>query len=332
MMMMNDVGRPRIPFRRVPRTNPSSDRPNPPPELRNIHAPTPKEYAAVKRTLGKATNFPPELIDIIMDFAEYWACSIASIDYSVTANGHLAVHGGRPGEDKFVLRTEPLGLTTWHSTDQKQWQAAAPACKLGEEYSRTELERFVEGPPSTLDHPFRKIVFDIVSRDQGWSPQRDSHGTYRFSPTWFDVGIDRFDKGHTCPDEQMEKSESKAPDGSEKIPTTSAIRPIWPPLKENLSEYYHQLHPAADHKIQCNRVAEHDWQHHRIEWSYTDDIDPKSSGGQELDSIGRGSATGDGSFLRSLKVGDMVTVWARARFPSWVNSIQKVRVEVYWAL
>ncbi len=101
--MMNDVGRPRIPFRRVPRTNPSSDRPNPPPELRNIHAPTPKEYAAVKRTLGKATNFPPELIDIIMDFAEYWACSIASIDYSVTANGHLAVHGGRPGEDKFVV-------------------------------------------------------------------------------------------------------------------------------------------------------------------------------------------------------------------------------------
>jgi hypothetical protein len=107
---------------------------------------------------------------------------------------------------------------------------------------------------------------------------------------------------------------------------------VWPPLKENLNEYDHYLHATPDHKIQCNRVAEHDWQHYHIEWSCTDDIDPESSAGQELEAIGRGSATGDGSFLRSLKVGDMLTVWGRARFPGWTNRIQKVEVKVYWAL
>jgi hypothetical protein len=126
---------------------------------------------------------------------------------------------------------------------------------------------------------------------------------------------------------------------------------VWPLLKENRNseqcnskkgdsekqessnyKYDHQLLPTADHKIRCNRVAEHDWQHHHIEWCWTDAIDPDSSAGQELEANGRGSATGNGSFLKSLKVGDMVTVWGRARFPAWVNKIQKVEVKVYWAL
>ncbi|KAI0805503.1 hypothetical protein GGR55DRAFT_655540 [Xylaria sp. FL0064] len=332
--MINRGGRVRVPFRRVPIANPSLDGPDAPlPELKYSHQPTLKECAEVKRTLGKATNFPPELVDIIMDFAEYWACSIASIDYSVTAHRGLAIYGGHEGEDKFLLRTEPLGLTTWHSDDPKRWRAEAPPCKLGEEFTRKELERFVEGPPTTLDHPFRKIVFDIVSRDQGWSHEVDTHSTYRHSWTWFDAGIDRFDKGHTgSGEEDAGKSDAEASGSSEKAPTTDAIRPIWPPLKEPFSEYDHQLHVAPDHMIQCNRVAGQEWQHHRVEWSCTDDIDPESSAAKELESVGRGSATGDGSFVRNLKVGDMVTVWGRARFPGWTNNVQKVRVEVYWAL
>ncbi|KAI0434832.1 hypothetical protein F5Y09DRAFT_294992 [Xylaria sp. FL1042] len=331
--MINRGGRARIPFRRVPLTNPAPDDSEaPPPELKYTHKPTPKECVEVKRTLAKATNFPPELVDIIMDFAEYWACSVASIDYSVTAQGELAIYGGREGEDQFLLRTEPLGLTTWHSDDPNRWRAAAPAYKLGEEFTRTELERFVDGPPSTLDHPFRKIVFDIVSRDQGWSHEVDTHSTYRHSWTWFDAGIDRFEKAHTDSSEDKEKSGTAVSSSSEKVPTTDDIRPIWPPVKEQSSEYYHELHATPDHKIQCNRVAEQEWQHHRVEWSWTDDVDPESSAAKELDSMGRGSATGDASFLRNLKVGDMVTVWGRARFGAWVNNVQKIRVEVYWAL
>ncbi|KAK5626826.1 hypothetical protein RRF57_002541 [Xylaria bambusicola] len=344
--MINCGGRARIPFRRLPLRNPSH--PQPPPESKNFHEPTPKQCAEVKGILAKAANFPPELTDIIMDFAEYWACSVASIDYSATSSKQLSIHGGRYGEDQFLLRTEPLGLSTWHSDDEERWLKAAPARKLGEEYPREEFERFAEEPPSTLDQPCRKVVFEIVSRDQGWSNDVDTRGTFKSSWTWFDAGIDRFDKSHTSmscmaftkhrsltlllgSDEETEKFEEKASDSAEKAPTTSSIRPIWPPLKENQSEYDHQLHPTADHKIQCNRVAEQEWQHHRIEWSWIDNIDPESSAGKELEANGRGAATGDGTFLRSLKVGDMVTVWGRARFPGWTNSVQKIRVEVYWA-
>ncbi|KAI8951588.1 hypothetical protein F4801DRAFT_285888 [Xylaria longipes] len=319
--------RPRIPFRRVPLTN----GPERPPDISNTLERTPKDCAEVKRILTKATNFPPEIVDIVMDFAEYWACSVASVDYSVTAHGHLAIHGAGEREDKLLLRTEPLSLTTWHSDSQDRWLAPAPTRRLGEEYPKEELEGFVEGPPSTLEHPARKIIFDIVSRDQGWSNNVDSHHTFRHSWTWFDAGIDRFDKGHER-SENGNKSEPKASSNSTKTPTTGAIRSVWPPLKETLTEYHHLLHPAPDHMVQSNRVAEHDWQHHHIEWSWTDKVDPKSSAGRELEANGRGSTTGDGSFLRSLKVGDMVTVWGHARFPGWTNSVQKVQVQVYWAL
>ncbi|KAI1108726.1 hypothetical protein F5Y14DRAFT_435225 [Nemania sp. NC0429] len=324
-------GRFAIPFLRTPRKSASVDRPERPPELKNTLEPSPKECAEVKRLLVKASNFPPELVDIVMDFAEYWACSVTSIDYSVTANNYLAIHGGVDREDKFILRTEPLGLTAWHPDDYDRWQAAAPPHKLVEEYPRKELERFVEGPPSTLEHPFRKIVFDIVSRDQGWGGNIASHHTYQESWTWFDAGIDRFDKGHRSAAESEDSTQAQSSSEPQDVPTTSAIRPLWPPLKSDVSEYHHQLHPTSDHMIQCNRLAEHDWQHHHIEWSWKDDIDPESSAGQELKKNGRGDATGDGRFLRSLKLGDMVTVWGRARFGGWTNSVEKVQVKVYWA-
>ncbi|KAJ8112697.1 hypothetical protein ONZ43_g5335 [Nemania bipapillata] len=165
-------------------------------ELKNNHEPSPGQCHEVKRILAKASKFPPEIVDIVMDFAEYWVCTMASIDYSGTPNGHFAIHGAREDENTFLLRTEPLGLTTWHPDDQGRWKAAAPARKLNEEYKREELAGFIEGPDSGFKHPFRKVVFDITSKDQGWGGEPGTRRTFQQSWTWFDVGIDRFDKGH----------------------------------------------------------------------------------------------------------------------------------------
>jgi hypothetical protein len=118
-------------------------------------------------------------------------------------------------------------------------------------------------------------------------------------------------------------------------PRTCAIRPVWPSIVEKAdssSHYDHRLLPTLDHKIQCNRTAGSELEHHHIEWHWTDAIDPHSNEGQDLETVGRGSATGDGTFIRNLRVGDMVTVWGRARFPGWRNIVQKVQVRVYWAL
>lgn len=73
---------------------------------------------------------------------------------------------------------------------------------------------------------------------------------------------------------------------------------------------------------------------HRVVWSYTDDI-PHSTLtqlGLSLEERGRGKATGNGEFVRNLKLGDIVTVWAKARFPGWVNYVENVKVDVYWAV
>jgi hypothetical protein len=81
---------------------PVSNRPQRPPELKNTHEPTPKDCAEVKAILANVSNFPPELVDIVMDLAEYWACSVASIDYSVTTNQHYAIHGAN-AENQLIV-------------------------------------------------------------------------------------------------------------------------------------------------------------------------------------------------------------------------------------
>lgn len=71
---------------------------------------------------------------------------------------------------------------------------------------------------------------------------------------------------------------------------------------------------------------------HVVEWAWTDDINPESDGGMELKAKGRGRGTGDGHFVRDLKLGDVITIWGKAKFPAWVNHIEKVKIDVYWAV
>jgi len=84
--------------------------------------------------------------------------------------------------------------------------------------------------------------------------------------------------------------------------------------------------------IQCNVVAGQEWKEHVVEWSWTDAINPDSFEATELERQGRGKASADGQFVRGLKLGDVVTIWAKVRFPGWRNSIQRVQIDVYWAV
>ena len=83
--------------------------------------------------------------------------------------------------------------------------------------------------------------------------------------------------------------------------------------------------------IQCNMVADHTPRSHTVTWGWQDNIHPDSSGGDELKAQGRGRATGTGEFVRSLKVGDVVDFWVKARFPGWANHVHRAAVDVYWA-
>jgi hypothetical protein len=71
---------------------------------------------------------------------------------------------------------------------------------------------------------------------------------------------------------------------------------------------------------------------HVIEWSWTDDIHPESPEAEKLTEEGRGKETGTGEFVRNLQLGDVITVWGKARFPGWSNHVNGVTVDIYWAV
>lgn len=130
----------------------------------------------------------------------------------------------------------------------------------------------------------------------------------------------------------------------------SSLRPIQPPVStepgyeegahwaaETEAEngglrYQHELLPNPEWMIQKNKGRNGTFQHHVVTWSWTDSISADSDEGKNLEAIGRGRATGNGEFVRSLQMGDVVTLWAKARFLAWTNRFQDVSVKVYWAM
>jgi hypothetical protein len=115
-----------------------------------------------------------------------------------------------------------------------------------------------------------------------------------------------------------------------KPPTEARTSATTPP--ETKVDFRHELDPGLD-CLQRNRTGTRDTKEHVITWSCTDNImDPDSVDGKRLDEEGRGRATGNGEYVRSLKVGDVVTVWGKARYGGWVNNVEEVKIDVYWAV
>lgn len=233
----------------------------------------------------------------------------------------------------------------------------------GTEYPVSQFQTWIGGPTDTVLHPCRKIVFTITSRDQGWSnTARQDRGSYRGSYTWFEAGLERFsqdvepdnvsdEKGAT---ETTEGGSSQAMALSEKLsdhngdpspdatghdsnlsgsyPPMKALRPIHPTLEPNANPpaLHFDLLASPQYTIQHNKTATRTPTTHTVVWSWKDNIEPPTA--QYLKDIGRGEETGTGDFVRNLKLGDVVTVWAKSRFGGWANHVEAVKVDIYWAL
>jgi hypothetical protein len=85
--------------------------------------------------------------------------------------------------------------------------------------------------------------------------------------------------------------------------------------------------------LQKNVTASRNTKEHVIVWSDEDEIvDFESAEAVALEKLGRGRATGSGEFVRNLKMGDVITVWGKARFPGWINTVEDVQIDIYWAV
>lgn len=94
------------------------------------------------------------------------------------------------------------------------------------------------------------------------------------------------------------------------------------------------MHPLLPEEmtLQKNLTSVKSTTEHIVTWSFDDRIDPESLEANELQAKGRGPGTGSGELVRSLEVGDVITVWGKARFPGWVNVIEEISIDVYWAV
>ncbi|KAL0937483.1 uncharacterized protein CTRU02_207214 [Colletotrichum truncatum] len=347
------------------------DKPNQPGQYK----PSPIDVIVVRVTLERAFNLPPELLDLIIDQAEYWPHSEASLVYQVqTARDALRIVGGTAeGENKLLVRCPPIGYVDYKKVGEAFKTAPLPPKSADGsvateplrnltlmEPSSSPTEPTREAPreyftgsmtqPPALIHPVRKIVFKFRSRDQGWGGSYDDQGTYHGSWTWFEAGLEKFDKDRKC-DGSCKQSASKQPSDSEPPNSTNSdpsnsdpeaanlctcgLQSVYPPLvasPDGKLAYHHHVKPLENLKIQANKTATREFLNHEVIWSWTDNIHPESTEGDHLEEIGRGRGTGSGRFVRSLKLGDVVTVWGKARFGGWCNHVESVKVEIYWAI
>ncbi|KAK4144991.1 uncharacterized protein C8A04DRAFT_10967 [Dichotomopilus funicola] len=338
--------------------------------------PTVADVLVVKAMLAKAllatsSRLPPEIVDVIVDLAEYWPHTTAELnDSTIIARGNqLSGRSSGDGENVFLLRSPPLGLHSWKRVSQglnpsPPHKRAPNPRPPGDEFAPGDFEELTVSPLTLLAHPCRRIVFTIRSHDQGWGGDMGAQDSYNSSWTWFEAGLERWCKNSPAEstpatsiaqeDQQKSPPDQQSGDPKEQQPlpisldslslnslSLDTLCTVFPPIEwssqQNKYTFQHQLNPHEDLKVQCNRVAIRETLTHRVVWSHTDDIRPdRDSDAEAVTNLatvqGRGKATGDGKFVRDLKLGDVVTLWAKARFPSWTNNVESVKLEVYYAI
>lgn len=64
--------------------------------------PKPIDIVVTRIMLTRSKRLPPDLIDAIFDFAEYWAHSTTSVNYHVDNQDHLCIRG-TVAQDKMLV-------------------------------------------------------------------------------------------------------------------------------------------------------------------------------------------------------------------------------------
>lgn len=376
-----------------------------------FYEPSYADVLVAKALLQRCGRLPLELVDDIVDMAEYWPKTHVEVDfYENRRNGiFVPVRQSRnTGKNQFILRTPPLGFRA-APTKEDNYSTKEPEPRPSRNDGNEATENagpgtggaddagvlcsdddvrtwFPVGQAPPLEHPCRKIVFTLISHDQGWANNQRDRGSFKGSYSWFDVGLERYGVPESEKDDKEKEEEETEPKEQkpefQAVPPAASLYTLRPdvvaateqpstfhgePTSASMTQepkryqFSFPLLPGVD-RLQSNRVATSAWTEYNIVWSWTDSkedwdveeaaaeaedtidatnsIDGAGDGDEAeaeavvhpLEKIGRGSETGNGEFVRNLRVGDVVTLWAKARFPGWVNMVQRAEIDVYWAV
>ncbi|KAG1753084.1 hypothetical protein EDD22DRAFT_914295 [Suillus occidentalis] len=282
------------------------------------HQPSVADVLQVKRYLQQR-ELPQELIERIIDEGSYWPHSTIYIERPRTIPVY---RDGKPHDGGIFIRSLPLGV---HGTEgdfrivEKDFEDGGTAWE-----KKLQIGGQDDALPSALmlssSRPCRKIEFQLWTRDQRLRKQFPI--TFTASYVWCDISIEKLEAPISDPvewparflfDECSAELSSMPPDTG---------RPFYPPSM----------------KLLKNLAAKSSSSDHTMFWHSSDAFDKDADGDcfwHFLDNTfdRQAAKTAEvGKMVRSLQVGDCMSILAYSRFPESEAPVHEARVTVYWAV
>ena len=245
------------------------------------YRPSVADVLAVKDDVAHLSpHLPPNIINLITDFAGYWPRMLTEI------SGAFVAAQGRRWEHTFVMRFKPLCILACEespaSTSSSYWIHARPLSE------------------TSLEFPARCIVWAITSHDHGFCDEAShTKGTYIHSYTGFNVGVERYHPASisTTPfhSHSLDAYLSAWPGATTCTDPGEPPASDWPshskreyfglPVEHPNMAHYAMPNPPVwlrkgwsngDMCLQNNVQAKEGSMKHVIVYDWTDDIDPES--------------------------------------------------------
>lgn len=172
---------------------------------------------SLRQYLSLTRDLPNEIIDIILDLAEYWPHTSSILDMTTRVYSGYMCYGTYPArprqklgrllstpesrrewkEDGFLIRTPPLG---WHCVSDanlsKPGETKPPSTSTPRPRAKSKPLIPTPQPPTWLPprglHPARRVVFEILSREERPENAHRPGSTFCYadSKTSFDASVD----------------------------------------------------------------------------------------------------------------------------------------------
>lgn len=294
---------------------------------------------------------PVELIDVIIDLAEYWPHTSSTLDMTTRVySGHMSygsyIHDIRKQSKKdrstpesrreclengFLLRTPPLGIQCVQSNPSTYRR---PSCALSNRKKSSENgeTRTKHWLPPRDSHPARMIVFEILSREERLEDRpflrvRGTHSSV-ISKTSFDATIDSIRLPQMAPQLDVAPmiwtTEAATQEAYAQLPTRISSG-VW---RRGSSKTHSTL---KTHTIVTENFSAQNKKTLTI-WRYDECVSSRSTSEKTF-----GSRTGSG-FVRCLRNGESIALWARARDGDGnartpcCNIVERAKIHVFWAV
>ncbi|KAG6988520.1 hypothetical protein G7Y79_00072g097820 [Physcia stellaris] len=301
------------------------------------------EQAVTAKNLLRSLPLPLELIESIMDFAEYWPSvtsrmkdSVAVMSdpiakktdfYSIMFTYHHWVKEYLRSRELFqsepvAFRHGPKATASW------KMRAGSHATHSLDQIGNAQKVAL----PARGNRPCRKVVFDIVSREDCKYVEEKS--------TWFEATLEKPECEYTVDPlslscdralnavREQSKPRAKVFDSMQSLwkAPISVAKGFVPKRKVDPTRRGTETSPII---LTYNKTDTKRNHHHCLAWKY-DDLS-----GSDGESLSDGA-----KFVRSMEIGDRIILYARAenhfndtrRFYLWMNYVASASVRIYWAV